>query len=196
MRTEPFTDVQTINGVIFPSELKFRSLLVTGPPGSGKTTLINNLKGWPEEGYINLSLKKWWVAPHLSLRPREIHLGFPFKGIKEDLAVFEPKWIEADPPLQLDFERIFLPPHKRHFWSVDWYDRYAFEFLLPKAKNILEWRTNRARYGSHHIDKNVSLDQIEQQLSIYRSVAEYLFEQGLYIYVREDVQGQPLRIII
>ena len=196
MHTEPFTDVQTINGVTFPSELSYRALLVTGPPGSGKTTLINNLKGWPEEGYINLSVKKWWAAPSLSLRPREIHLGFPFKGIKEGLAVFEPEWLEANPPLQLDFERIYTPPHKRHFWNVDWYDRYAFEFLLPEAERILQWRSKRAEYGSHHIDKNIDLRQIEQQLSIYQTVAQYLLEQGLYVYAREDINGQPLRIII
>lgn len=196
LKTEPFTDVQVIKGILFPSELKFRALLVTGPPGSGKSTLIRNLGGWSEEGYVDLSMNKWWTAQSLSLRPREIHLGFPFKGIKGALAVFEPQWLEADPPLQLDFDRICIPPVKRHFWNVDWRKRYAFEFILPKAETILEWRKNRAKSGSHYVDKNIDLKQIEQQLHIYHAAAQYLFEQGLCVYIREDIHGQPLRLLV
>ena len=144
LKTEAFTDVQIIKDVVFPSELKFRALLVTGPPGSGKSTFVRKLGGWSEEGYVDLSMNKWWTAQSLSLRPREIHLGFPFKGVEEALAVFEPQWLEADPPLQLDFDRICVPPPKRYFWSVDWCKRYAFEFILPQAEAILQWRTNRA----------------------------------------------------
>jgi len=196
LKTEPFTDVQTIKDVVFPSELKFRALLVTGPPGSGKSTIIRNLGGWSEEGYVDLSMNKWWTAQSLSLRPREIHLGFPFKGIEEALAVFEPQWLEADPPLQLDYDRIQIPPIKRHFWSVDWRARYAFEFILPPAEKILQWRKKRAKSGTHYVDKDLVLMQIEQQLQVYQSAAQYLFQQGLYVYVREDNQSQPLRIIV
>ncbi len=196
IKTELFSDVQTIKKVVFPSELKFRALLVTGPPGSGKSSFVRKLGGWSEEGYVDLSMNKWWTAQSLSLRPREIHLGFPFKGIKEALAVFEPQWLEADPPLQLDFDRICVPPQKKHFWSVDWNKRYAFEFILPHAETILQWRTNRAKAGSHYVDQNLVLNQIEQQLYIYESVAKYLCEHGLFVYIREDNQSPPLRIVV
>lgn len=196
LKTEPFTEVQTIKDVVFPSELNFRALLVTGPPGSGKSTLIRNLGGWSEEGYVDLSMNKWWTAQSLSLRPREIHMGFPFKGIKEALAVFEPQWLNADPPLQLEFDRFCIPPPKLHFWNVDWYKRYAFEFILPKAETIFEWRMNRARAGSHYVDENIVLSQIQNQLQIYQLAAHYLFKQGLYVYVREGSKGQPLQIIV
>ena len=75
--TEPYTELQLINGIEFPAILKFRQLLVTGPPGSGKSTLIRTIRGWPEEGYIDLSMNNWWKVRTLSMRPREIHLGLP-----------------------------------------------------------------------------------------------------------------------
>lgn len=195
LQTEPFTEVQIIKGIEFPSDVSFRALLVTGPPGSGKSSLIRALGGWSEEGYVDLSMNKWWTAQSLSLRPREIHLGFPFTGIDEALAVFEAQWLEADPPLQLDLDRICIPPPKRHFWSVNWRKRFAFEFLLPPAKTILQWRKKRAKSGSHYVDENIILSQIEQQLYVYQTVAQYLLEQGLYVYVRENNHSQPLRIL-
>jgi len=85
---------------------------------------------------------------------------------------------------------------KKHFWSVDWCKRYAFEFVLPQAERILEWRKKRAKTGSHYVDKNIILKQIEQQLFIYETAAQYLYEQGLFVYVRADNQSPPLRIII
>lgn len=83
LKTQSFDAHKKIKGITFPEFVSFRQLLITGPPGAGKSTMIRNLGGWSEEGYIDLSLNRWWTAQSLSLRPREIHLGFPFKGKKK-----------------------------------------------------------------------------------------------------------------
>ncbi|MCM8884795.1 MAG: serine/threonine protein phosphatase [Candidatus Thiodiazotropha sp.] len=157
--------------------------------------MIKKLGGWSEEGYIDLSLNRWWTAQSLSLRPREIHLGFPFEGKKKALAVFEKAWIDASPPLKLDFNRIILPPPKRFFFSVNWRERYIFEFVLPNPESLLRQRIKRAELGTHHVDEAVNLERIERQLSVYRQIARYLHQQGISIYIREGTDGIPLQII-
>ncbi len=53
--TEPCPDLHHMKGLPFPADVKFRHVLVTGPPGAGKTTLITKLGGWSEEGDLDLS---------------------------------------------------------------------------------------------------------------------------------------------
>lgn len=195
LKTQPFDTLKKIKGITFPEFVSFRQLLITGPPGAGKSTMIRNLGGWSEEGYIDLSLNRWWTAQSLSLRPREIHLGFPFKGKKKALAVFEKAWIEASPPLELDLSRIILPPPKRFFFSVNWRERYIFEFILPNPESLLRQRIKRAELGTHHVDEAVNLERIERQLSVYRQIASYLHQQDISIYIREGTDGIPLQII-
>lgn len=187
----PLEDPQFIKGVPFPAELKYRQLLVTGPPGCGKTRLINKIGGWPEEGYIDLTLKNWWRAQSLTFRPREVHLGFPFVGHSEALTVFDKQWLDAPVPLEIEYARIRLPPPKTHILSTDWRARYVFEFLLPDAEEILKWRIDRSRQRSHPVDSGVSLEQVEKQIAVYCEVAIHFHRSGILTYVRDAIEGMP-----
>ena len=103
---EPIKELQNIRGVDLPIGLEFLQLVVTGPPGAGKSYYIEQIGGWPNEGYLDLTQKNWWKDQSLIFRPREVHLGLPFQGIEEALTVFDKEWLSAPIPPPIDYPRI------------------------------------------------------------------------------------------
>jgi len=197
LNLEPIPDeeLRDTRGVLFPASMRFRQLLVTGPPGCGKTRLISKVGGWPEEGYIDLLLKNWWRAQALTLRPRGVHLGMPFVGYEKALTVFDKEWLEAPSPPRLDPSRIILPPEKTHFLAVDWRQKFVFDFLLPPPDEILKWRLDRSTREAHPVDEGVTLEQVERQIDVYCEVALHLHRSGMLIYVRDQFDGVPKNIL-
>jgi len=192
---EPIRDVQSIRGVDVPVGLEFRQLIVTGPPGSGKTHYINQIRGWPNEGYLDLSRRGWWKDRSLIYRPREIHLGIPYEGIKDALAVFDQEWLELEPDaLKIDYSRIRLPPSSPSIVSTNWQDQYIFEFLLPDPEVIYERRKHRKSEGYFPVDEHLSLDTIVRQVDVYSRVALFLHRAGLNVYIRKDLTNPPMLI--
>ncbi len=190
----PIEDLQDIRGVQLPVRLNFVQLVVTGPPGAGKTYYINHIHGWPNEGYVDLTRKGWWKDQTLTYRPREVHLGFPFKGFSEAITVFDKEWLESDEPLFLELERIQVPPASNNIFQTDWRTRYIFEFLLPDPEVIFKRRMERHKEGYFPVDKNLTLEMVNRQLDIYREVALYMHMAQMQVYVREEISKPPMRI--
>ncbi len=193
MKTVKVEKLVTIKGIAFPDGDRFRQFIITGPPCSGKTTLVNKLGGWSEEGYLDLAQKNWWRNQLLTFRPREIHFGFPFKGHQESLAVFEQEWLES--PAGIDFDRVQIPPKRKGFFLGDWQEKYVFDFQLPSPESIFAVRKERSRRGTHVVDRGISLEQVQRQVAIYQDLAVYFHQQGLRVIVRDDFQSVPRRII-
>lgn len=186
---EECNQTKEVRGVLFPSYLDEHKLIITGPPGSGKSTILRTIRGWGEEGYIDISYKNWWKLPMLSYRPRELHFGIPLIGQKHTVAIYEID--HFDDNLEIDFNRIHLPPRKKGLFSLDWSRRIIFEFLVPPPEILFECRKLRAEKGTHHVDVNLTLEKIQQEVNIYKELALYFHRNGLLVYIRDGFGGVP-----
>lgn len=191
----PIEDTQEINGIAFPAGPKFRQFLIAGPPGAGKSTLIMKMRGWPYEGYVDLSATNWWRNPELTYRPRELHLGAPFVGHQEALAVIDDEWLDESETMEMDFAHIAIPPDKTWFFDTDWKTKYVFEFILPPANIVYEDRLERAKSGLFPHDRRLTLDLVVRQIDFYRTIAWYFWVSGIRVYVRTEREGIPMRIV-
>lgn len=187
------TDTRSIKGVLVPGAVAFRQIVVTGPPCSGKSSLVEKLGGWPEEGYIDLAQKKWWQSSIFTFRPREIHFGFPFVGFAESHAVFDREWLQS--PADIEFSRIRLPPGKRGIFSVDWRNRYAFDFQLLPAGQIYSICRDRNKRGTHPIDAELTPDRVQRAVEAYEKLALYFHNNGILVYIRDCFGGNPRSIV-
>ncbi len=192
---QPIEQTQKIRGIHLPVGLEFLQLIVTGPPGAGKTFYINQIRGWPNEGFIDLTLKRWWKNQSLIYRPREVHLGLPFHDTTESLTVFDKEWLEADPPLVLECGRIQIPPTSTNFFQTDWKHRYIFEFIIPSPKLVYQRRKDRHQEGYFPVDDDLSLEMVTRQAEVYREVALHLHRAKMQVYIREDINSLPMRIV-
>ena len=190
--TEPFSELVAVRGIAYPAHVKLRHLLVSGPPRSGKSTLVAALGGWPEEGYLDLGAKSWWLNRLLTFRPREVHFGFPFVGFNESHAVFDEEWMAN--PTPIDYPRIHLPPPKRRFYQVDWRHRFVFEFLIPPPADLCRIGRDRARKGTHPVDRNLTEANVTRQHAVYEDLAQLLNDAGFQVIVRRAYGGAPLKI--
>ena len=193
LNTIEVEEVDSHKGVAYPRDVHFRGIIVTGPPSSGKSSLIQKLGGWPEEGYIDLAQDHWWRSRILTFRPREVHFGIPFRGARESLSVFDPAWLAA--PALVDFRRIQIPPHKNHFFQFNWRARFVFDFQLPPVEQLYSIRKERAAAESHPVDKVLSKEVVERQSTVYEQLAMHFHRSGMRVIVRTEFAGMP-RIIV
>lgn len=192
---EPIKELQNIRGIDLPIGLEYLQLVVTGPPGAGKSYYIEQIRGWPNEGYLDLAQHHWWKNQTLIFRPREVHLGLPFHGIQEAMTVFDKEYLGRQPPPEIDFQRIKIPPQRRFFFETDWRHRYIFEFLIPSPTTIYQQRLARQDQGYFPVDDHLSLEMVRQQVAVYREIALYLHRAGLNVYVRKGIDQPPMIIV-
>lgn len=193
LNTVEVEEIDWHKGVAYPRGVPFRGIIVTGPPSSGKSSLVQKLGGWPEEGYIDLAKDNWWRSRILTFRPREVHFGIPFRGIRESLSVFDPAWLATS--ALVDFRRIQIPPGKSTFFQFDWRARFIFDFQLLPSEQLYSIRKQRADSESHPVDRVLSKQDVERQCAVYEQLAMHFHRSGMRVIVRTEFAGMP-RIIV
>lgn len=181
--------IDWIKGVAVPRGVRFRQIIVTGPPCSGKTGLVRKLGGWPEEGCIDIAQNYWWRSRVFAFRPREAHMKIPFKGFRDSHTVFDLEWLAA--PTAVDYGRIQIPPGRSWFLQINWKRRFVFDFQLPSVERIYTIRRGRAERGTHPVDSLITREDVERQSAVYEFLALHFHRCGLQVVVRTEFGGMP-----
>ncbi len=176
-----------INGIYLPNSMNIESWIVTGTPGSGKTYLIERIRGVPGEIGIDISMNKWWKVQPLAERPREIHLSLPFVGYDDAYPVYDDMWsktkLESLPDVAVD--KIRIPQKKKFFFSPDWRARFVFDFILPPPLWTYEMRRKRFKAGDQKlVDVGISKELVAWQSESLWKVAWHFYMSGLHVLVR------------
>lgn len=156
-----------------------------GPPGVGKSRLIHQIGGWPDEICVDISRDKWWTVEALTHRPREIHLALPFEGLDESASVYDDRWkgVEAFP--EPDFARICIPRKKKFILAPNWRAKFVFDFILPPPAWLFANR--RERLSSNDVrlvDMDLTEAWIAWQIHTHWRIARFFHQAGLQTMVR------------
>ena len=179
-------------GILLPSKMKVDSWIVVGPPGSGKSYLIDKIAGYPNEVAIDISEKKWWTVEPLTHRPREIHLALPFKGFDGGLSVYDDKWKGLKEYPDLDFKKIKIPKKKKFIMAPNWRARFVFDFVLPPPKWLYENRQKRqASEDRRLVDIGLTPEWVAWQVHTYWRIAWYFHQAGLQVMLRPFNTARP-----
>ena len=180
------------NGIPYPAKMKRSSWVVVGPPGCGKSYLIQRIGGYPGEVGIDISQDKWWTVEPLSHRPRELHFAFPFKGLSDALPVYDDCWKVSQDFPELDFQRICLPKKKKFILAPDWQARFVFDFILPPADWLLDKRKQRHDNGDLRlVDLGLTPRWVSWQVHVHWHAAWFFHQAGLQVMLRPFNTARP-----
>ncbi len=180
------------HGIPYPAKMNFNSWIAVGPPGCGKSFLIERIGGYPGEVGIDISQKKWWTVEPLTHRPRELHFAFPFKGHKQALAVYDECWKGLKEFPELDFDRFQLPQKKKFILAPNWQARFVFDFILPPPGWLFENRKKRLSSDDVRlVDMGLTPEWVAWQVHVHWRVAWFFQQAGLQVMLRPFNTARP-----
>jgi len=184
--------ITSLNGIHYPAKMKTGSWIVVGPPGSGKSWLIDQIKGYPGEVGIDISEKKWWSVEPLTHRPREVHFAMPFKGYADAVSVYDDQWKGATELPALDTDRIQIPNKKKFILAPNWRARFVFDFILPPPGWLYQVRQKRlASDDVRLVDMDLTPEWITWQVHIHWQLAWHFHQSGLQVMLRPFNTARP-----